>query len=528
MIIGPIKGTAGRAEVTEKIDLGDADLSIGDVWRLAYERAETALSKDVLARVSRSAAHVDNMLAREGVIYGVTTGYGDSVTRSVPADLVAQLPLHLTRFHGCGMGRVLTPVETRAVMAVRLAALLRGWSGVSTDLVKLLNEMIRRDILPLIPAEGSVGASGDLTPLSYIAGALVGERDVLFGGRRMLASAAFAECGLQPITLRPKEGLAVMNGTAVMTGLAAIAHVRAEGLARLSTRLTAMASMALLGNPKHFDPRLSKAKPHAGQGRVAARIAADLAQFEKLHAPTRLQDRYSIRCAPHVLGVLEDMLAPFGAMIETEINSANDNPLFDPETGDVLHGGHFYGGHIAFAMDSLKNLVANVADLMDRQFALLVDTRFNNGLPSNLSGASGERAPINHGLKAVQIAVSAWTAEALKNTMPASVFSRSTECHNQDKVSMGTIAARDCIRVLELTEQVAAAHVIACAQGLKLRLRQGELNASMIPPGIAALREAAPLIEEDAPLDKRWADLTGAISRRDWRLDWPGDAETAA
>jgi histidine ammonia-lyase len=528
MIIGPTKGTAGRVDVTEKIDLGDADLSIGAVWRLANERAQPALSKGVLARVARSAGHVDNMLAREGVIYGVTTGYGDSVTRSVPPELVAELPLHLSRFHGCGMGRFLTPMETRAVMAVRLAALLRGWSGVSTDLVTLLNEMIRRDILPLIPAEGSVGASGDLTPLSYIAGALAGERDVLFGGRKMSSSAAFAESGLKPITLRPKEALAIMNGTAVMTGLAAIAHVRAEGLARLSTRLTAMASMALLGNPKHFDPRLSLAKPHAGQGRVAARIAADLALFEKLHAPSRLQDRYSIRCAPHVLGVLEDMLGPFKAMIEIEINSANDNPLFDPETGDVLHGGHFYGGHIAFAMDSMKNLVANVADLMDRQFALLVDTRFNNGLPSNLSGASGARAPINHGLKAVQIAVSAWTAEALKNTMPASVFSRSTECHNQDKVSMGTIAARDCLRVLELTEQVAAAHTIACAQGLKLRVRQGEINANMIPPGVAALMEAAPTIEEDAPLDKRLGDLTAAIARRDWRLDWPGDVETAA
>jgi len=514
-------------EKTQIIDLGAAELGIDGVWLLANQRATPQLGAAALARVGRSAAHVDAMLARDGVIYGVTTGYGDSVTRGVPPELVPELPLHLSRFHGCGLGRFLTPLETRAVMAVRLAALLRGWSGVSTDLVTLLNEMIKRDILPLIPAEGSVGASGDLTPLSYIAGALAGERDVLFAGRRMPAAAAFAECGLKPITLRPKEALAVMNGTAVMTGLAAIAYVRAEGLARLSSRLTAMAAMALLGNPKHFDPRLSQAKPHAGQGRVAARIAADLSQFEKLHAPTRLQDRYSIRCAPHVLGVLEDMLTPFKAMIEIEINSANDNPLFDPETGDVLHGGHFYGGHIAFAMDSLKNLVANAADLMDLQFAWLVYTRFNNGLPSNLSGASGERAAINHGLKAVQIAVSAWTAEALKNTMPASVFSRSTECHNQDKVSMGTIAARDCIRVLELTEQVAAAHLIGCAQGLKLRVRQGELNASMIPTSVAALMDAAPLIEEDAPLDKRLAELTAAIARREWRFDWPGDAEVA-
>jgi len=513
--------------VANSIEIGGRDLTIDEVWRLAQGEAQPRLSDAALARVATSAAHVDAMLARDGEIYGVTTGYGDSCTTNVPRELVAELPLHLTRFHGCGLGRVLTPQETRAVMVVRLAALLRGWSGVSVELVTLLTEMMRHDILPLIPAEGSVGASGDLTPLSYIAGAMVGERDVLYRGRKMPSVSAFAEAGLKPITLRPKEALAVMNGTAVMTGLAALAYVRAEGLARLSSRLTAMASMALLGNPSHFDPRLSLAKPHPGQGRVAARIASDLASFARLHEPSRLQDRYSIRCAPHVVGVLEDMLATLQRMIETEINSANDNPLFDPESGDVLHGGHFYGGHIAFAMDSLKNLVANLADLMDRQFALLADARFNNGLPSNLSGATGARAAINHGLKALQIAVSAWTAEALKNTMPASVFSRSTECHNQDKVSMGTIAARDAIRVLELTEQVAAGHVLACGQALKLRLASGEITSAMTPSGVLALMELAPLVEEDAPLDKVLTALTEAIAQRRWRLDWPDDAEKA-
>ena len=513
--------------MAKTIELGAGDLTIDDVWLLANRGAEARLDAGALARVRRSMAHVDAALARDGQIYGVTTGYGDSCTTSVPDDLVAELPLHLTRFHGCGMGRMLSPRETRAVIAVRLAALLRGWSGVSPQLTTLLAEMLRHDILPLIPAEGSVGASGDLTPLSYVAGALAGERDVLLNGRRMRADAAFAEAGLEPIKLRPKEAIAVMNGTAVMTGLAAIAFVRAEGLSRLASRLTAMAAIGLLGNPRHFDPRLSQAKPHPGQGRVAARIAADLALFQHLHPPSRLQDRYSIRCTPHVIGVLEDMFAPLRSMIEIEINSANDNPLFDPESGDVLHGGHFYGGHVCFAMDSLKNLVANVADLMDRQFALLADTRFNNGLPANLSGATGPRASINHGLKAVQIAVSAWTAEALKQTMPASVFSRSTECHNQDKVSMGTIAARDALRVLELTEQVAAAHLIACAQALKLRLRQGEITAAMLPAGVAALMERAPPIEEDAALDKVLTELTAAIARRDWRCDWPSDAEPA-
>jgi histidine ammonia-lyase len=500
------------------IEFGGRDLTIEEVCAVASGRVRASLSRDpkVLEAVARSARYVDDMLRREGVIYGVTTGYGDSCTTEVANGLVNALPLNLTRFHGCGMGRIFDPEETRAIMAVRLITLLRGWSGVSVELVTLLAEMLRQDILPLIPAEGSVGASGDLTPLSYIAGALAGERDVLWKGRVVSASEAFEEAGLQPIRLKPKEGLAVMNGTSVMTGLAAIAYRRAAQLSRLSTRLTSLATIALKGNPRHFDARLFDAKPFPGQAAVAAQIRADLAAFDADHAPTRLQDRYSIRCAPHVIGVLEDMLPTLRMMIETEINSANDNPLFDPETGEVLHGGHFYGGHICFAMDGLKTLVANLADLMDRQLALLVDVRYNNGLPANLSGATGPSAAINHGLKAVQIAVSAWTAEALKLTMPASVFSRSTECHNQDKVSMGSIAARDALRVVELTEQCAAAHTIACVQAIRLRLREGDLTDAALTRELkaflAAWGDRIPFIDQDRPLDKTLAALRTEIA----------------
>jgi len=233
----------------------------------------------------------------------------------------------------------------------------------------------------------------------------------------------------------------------------------------------------------------------------------------------RLQDRYSLRCAPHVLGVLADSLPFLRQLIETELNSANDNPLIDPDAGRVLHGGHFYGGHIAFAMDSLKNLIGNVADLLDRQLALLVDARYNHGLPGNLSGAPPETAMINHGFKAVQIAVSAWTAEALKNTMPASVFSRSTECHNQDKVSMGTIAARDALRSLELTEQVAAACLLAANQGLWLR--QG-IEPRALPDAMsdmhAGLLQQFPPVIQDRALDTELHQCIQRIRAQQWRL----------
>jgi histidine ammonia-lyase len=227
---------------------------------------------------------------------------------------------------------------------------------------------------------------------------------------------------------------------------------------------------ALRGEPAHFDPRIFDAKPHPGQTLCARWIREHLeTDRAKGSRPARVQDRYSLRCAPHVIGVLLDALPPIRRVLEVELNGASDNPLIDPETGDVLHGGNFYGGHIAYAMDGLKAAVATVADLLDRQLALACSPVTSNGLPANLVMRAGADSAAHHGFKAMQISASALTAEALKLTMPAAAFSRSTECHNQDKVSMGTIAARDALRVVELTERVLAIAVLAACQALDLR-----------------------------------------------------------
>ena len=506
------------------ITFGETPLSIEDIHGLALGRMQARVSDDpaFVAKITAGSDFLDGVLEKTGVIYGVTTGYGDSCTRGVPEQLVHELPIHLSRFHGCGLGKILSPEQSRAVVAVRLASLTKGMSGVSMGLMRQLELLLEHDIAPVIPEEGSVGASGDLTPLSYVAAVLIGERDVFYKGERRATKDVYAELGIKALVMRPKEALAIMNGTAVMTALAIFAYQRADYLARLCSRLTAMTSIGLLGNPEHFDEVLFSAKPHPGQMEIAKRVRDDLdggVSTEPLH---RLQDRYSVRCAPHVIGVLQDMLPTFKQMIETEINSANDNPIIDVENERVLHGGHFYGGHIGFVMDSLKNLIANLADLVDRQMASLVDVKFNNGLPSNLSGAEGERAPINHGLKALQIGVSAWTAEALKNTMPASVFSRSTECHNQDKVSMGTIAARDCLRVLELTEQAVVGHMLACCQSLRLRVRQGDFTYDKLAPALEGfqreLEKDIPFVNEDEPLEDVLHRLLARVSVRHWSL----------
>lgn len=489
----------------KKIRFDGTPLTICDIEDLARGLAVPVLGDgDFRKRMDASAAVLEDAWHRDRSVYGVTTGVGDSVVRPIPASLVEEFPLHLLRFHGCVLGRVLDRESTRAVLAVRLSSLCQGASGVRWELVERICLMLEKDILPRIPEEGSVGASGDLTPLSYLAAALVGEREVHCGDGFRPTAEVLAELGLVPLVLRPKEALAVMNGTSVMTALACLAWDRCQRLSRLATRVTALAVLALRGNRAHFHPRIFELKPHPGQARAAARIASDVAWRPgwTTEPGQRLQDVYSLRCAPHVVGVLEDALDWSRSWIETELNSANDNPLIDPEVG-ILHGGNFYGGHIALAMDSLKSAVASVSDLLDRQVALLVNERSNGGLPSNLTGAAPERQPVNHAFKAVHIATSAWTAEALKNTMPAMSFSRSTESHNQDKVSMGTIAARDCLRVLELSEQTAVAACLAALQALDLR--EGISGASEADPGIGAfrtrIRAFSPLVEEDRPLE---------------------------
>lgn len=493
-------------------------LTIGDVMDLAQRCATPVLSTAPAfrARIEKGMAFLDQLLKEDGRIYGVTTGYGDSCETAIPVGRAHELPARLYTFHGCGLGRLLDADQTRAVLATRLASLCQGYSAVSPALLEQLTAFLAHDVLPCIPAEGSVGASGDLTPLSYVAAALCGERDVVYQGRRQPAGEALAAIGRERLRLRPKEALAIMNGTAVMTALACLAWQRAAGLARLASTLTAGAVAALDGNPYHFDATLFEAKPHPGQKRAAQRIRQLLGDAQAPRHAKRLQDRYSLRCAPHVIGVLEDALEWSKTWIETELNSANDNPLVDPDEERLLHGGHFYGGHIALAMDALKTAVASVADLMDRQLATLVDTRYNNGLPANLSGATGPDAGLNHGLKALQIGASAWTAEALKLTMPATAFSRSTECHNQDKVSMGTIASRDCLRVLELSEQVAAAMLVAVRQGVALRLRTGYALPAALQPFVDKLDAAIPLIGRDRALEAELRMLLQEIRESKW------------
>jgi histidine ammonia-lyase len=506
--------THGRGEDSrELVSIGFASLSVADVVAVARDGARLELERDPAyrARLEAGRRALETALRKGVAVYGVTTGVGASQGREVPESERKLVTQNLLRFHGCGTGRILDSEESAAVVVARLASLARGYSGVRPVVLERLCELTNRRILPRIPEEGSVGASGDLTPLSYVASLIVGEREALVRGEVVEASDALARAGLPPLELEPKESLALMNGTSVMTALACLSVERASRLARWACTLTAMTVRAIAGNPHHFDRAIFELKPHPGTRRAGEWIREDLEPIADL-APVRLQDVYSVRCAPHVIGVLLDALAFATQAVEIELNSVNDNPIVDPDTGAVLHGGNFYGGHVAFAMDGLKSAVASVADLLDRQMQLLCAPATSGGLPENLTPNGGG----NHGFKAMGISTSALTAEAQKLTMPAAAFSRSTESHNQDKVSMGTIAARDCRRILELSETVAAILLLANSQALELR---GDTSAGRAHELRETVRGAVPSLVADRRQDRDIESVLALYRAGELRID---------
>ncbi|MRR16552.1 MAG: aromatic amino acid lyase [Deltaproteobacteria bacterium] len=455
---------------------------------------------------------------RKGVaVYGVNTGYGKSCGNRISMKTALKNGVNIFRFHGCGTGDPIGIEETRAAMLARMICLARGYSGVSIGLLRQMADFLNAGITPVVPAEGSVGASGDLTPMSYIGAALAGERDVFYEDDIMPAAAAMKKAGIKPYHYLPKEPLSMVNGTTTMTGIAALNAERAARLLDAAIYATALSVHAMKGNAHHYHPVISQAKPFPGQVHVAKKISRLLAarkSARKLEddALETLQDPYSLRCAPQVLGVLSDALIWIRQWVEIEANSSNDNPIFDPETGQVLMGGNFYGGHIAFAMDGLKAALASAADMCDRQMMLLVNPNLNRGLPGDLVRPDGGDG-LYHGFKAMSISSSALAAEALKATMPAASFSRSTESHNQDKVSMGTIAARDCERVCTLAERVVAIHLLAAAQACDIRQNIGV--RPLLAKTLHNIRQVSDPVLSDRPLDEDIERMSVAIRYTD-------------
>ncbi|SEM13948.1 histidine ammonia-lyase [Syntrophus gentianae] len=499
---------------TGPLTVNGQNVNLDEIVALSRNAKKVFISEDraFIARMEQSRKMLADAVERSIPVYGVTTGYGKSCGKRLSKkDALKRKGASPLPFHGCGTGEPIGIEETRAAMVCRLLCLARGYSGVSLPLLEQIASFLNKGITPVVPCEGSVGASGDLTPMSYIAATLAGDREVFYRGRRMPALEAIEKAKLTPYAFQMKEHLSMMNGTSVMTGIAVIAVERAVRILDAAVCAAALAVHALKGKAHHFHEEIGRAKSFPGQIRIARKMRellateADLSDLEE-NSPESLQDPYSIRCTPQIAGVLDDALQWISDWVTIEANSSNDNPIFDPESGAPLMSGNFYGGHMAFAMDALKAALASIADMSDRQVMLLVAPQYNRGLPADLVGMKGPESLFYHGFKAMSLSSSALAAEALKNTMPAGSFSRSTESHNQDKVSMGTIAARDAARICTLTERVVAIHLLAAAQACELR---GNIRyRPRLERLLEKLRKESAMVTEDRPLDR---DIEGIV-----------------
>lgn len=463
------------------VTLDGQSLSIADVVAVARRYAAVAIDAKALAALTRSRQVVEAAIERGQTMYGVNTGFGKLAHVGIPVEQGRQLQLNLIRSHASGVGEPLAEDAVRAMMVLRANVLLRGTSGVRPVLPELLVEMLNRRIHPIVPSQGSVGASGDLAPLSHLALAMIGEGDVRVP---------------KPITLEAKEGLAFVNGTQAQTGLAALLVTDAWTLWRTAHAAAAMSLEAVRGSPDPFDARIHDVRPHPWQQRSAAMLRDLLADSEirESHRENdpRVQDAYSLRCTPQVLGAVGEGLAFAERLVTTELNAATDNPLVFGD--EVLSGGNFHGQPIALALDVLGIAVTTLAGLAERRLERVVNPDLSSGLPAFLAGNPG----LESGFMTAQIAAAALSADCRVLATPASVQSVPTEGNQEDVVPMGMSAAWKAGRIIANAERIVAIELLAGAQGLEFLkpLRPAHSVARLY----AAVRADSAALTADRPL----------------------------
>jgi histidine ammonia-lyase len=445
------------------------DLSLADVERVACggSAVRVVLADDARTRI-RAARDVVERVLREGrTVYGVTTGFGALSDVVIPADRIRELQVNLIRSHAAGVGEPLDEAATRAIMLLRANVLALGHSGVREQVVELLLDCLNHGIHPVIPSRGSVGASGDLAPLSHLALVLLGEGEAMVaGGDRVDGGEALARRGLTPLVLEAKEGLALNNGTQVHTGIGILALLRAERALETLEVAGAMSLEALRGTPDAFDAAIQRVRPQRGQLVSASRLRALLADSEiresHRHGDPRVQDAYSLRCMPQVHGAARQAFGFVREVLEVEANSATDNPLIFPEDDRIISGGNFHGQPVAQVLDLLAIACADLGSISERRIARLVDPALS-GLPPFLTRDAG----VYSGLMMVQIVAAALVADLRLRTQPASVDSVPTDANKEDHVSMGVAAALKAAESVALLETMAALELLAAAQALE-------------------------------------------------------------
>ena len=485
------------------------DLTVEDVWALAVEGRPAALSDEARGKMRAARELVER--AAHGATehtYGVNTGFGRFVSKSIPEELTEELQLRLLRSHACGVGEPYPDEIVRAAMVLRANALAKGYSGARVETVELLLECLNRGVLPHVPSRGSVGASGDLAPLAHLALPLIGEGEAWFDGERLPGGEALDRAGLEPLRLRAKEGLSLVNGTQFMTAFGALGLSRAQRLAKTADLACALSLEALQGSRASFLPQIHSLRPLRGQRSSAEnlyRLLEGSAIIESHRWCDKVQDAYSLRCAPQVHGASRDLLDYVGYTVSAELNAATDNPLVLVQDEMLVSNGNFHGQPLAFALDVLAMAVSELASISERRIERLVNPNLSDGLPAFLTAEGG----LNSGFMIPQYVAAALVSENKSLCHPASVDSIPTSAGQEDHVSMGNASGLKAWVVLGNAECALAIELLAGAQGVEF--------LAPLEPGVGAaatrraVRELSSRLVEDRPLSAEIELVAAAI-----------------
>jgi histidine ammonia-lyase len=493
---------------------------LGD-WRAIYGGAVVVLDPATLPLVMEAAAAVGRIVAKGDPVYGVNTGFGKLASVKIDAADLERLQRNIVLSHAVGVGPPMPPAVVRLMMALKLASLCQGASGVRQATVDLLHAMLEKDLVPVIPAQGSVGASGDLAPLAHMAAAMIGIGDIVAEGQPMAAALALAGAGLAPLTLGPKEGLALLNGTQFSTAYALAALFEAETLFQCALVTGALSTEAAKGSDTPFDPRIHDLRGHRGQVETAWALR-ELMRGSGVRAShregdPRVQDPYCLRCQPQVMGAALDILRQAGATLAIEANGVTDNPLIFPDTDEALSGGNFHAEPVAFAADIIALALCEIGSLAERRCAMLVDPALS-GLPAFLTAHPG----LNSGFMMAQVTAAALVSENKQRAYPASVDSIPTSANQEDHVSMAAHGARRLMEMVENTRGVVGIELLIAAQGCDFH-RPLACGAAL-EGARAVLRSEIPTLEQDRHLGPDIAAAIGMVRRGDI-LPAPGTLE---
>lgn len=479
--------------MTQTITLKPGAVSLSE-WRAVYQGAGAVLHADAAEPIAASAAAVERILARGEPVYGINTGFGKLASVRIEAADLATLQRNIVLSHAAGVGEPSPTPVVRLMMALKLASLAQGASGVRPETVALLETLIVRNLTPIIPCQGSVGASGDLAPLAHMAAAMIGVGEIEVDGVRLPAAEALAKAGLAPLVLGPKEGLALLNGTQFSTANALAALFGAETLFQTALVSGALSTEAAKGSDTPFDPRIHILRRHAGQIETAAALRGLMSgsAIRASHAvdDERIQDPYCLRCQPQVMGAALDVLRQAATTLSIEANCVSDNPLIFPDTDEALSGGNFHAEPVAFAADMIALTICEIGSLSERRIAMLVDPALS-GLPAFLTARPG----LNSGFMIPQVTAAALVSENKQKAYPASVDSIPTSANQEDHVSMAAHGARRLLAMVESANAVVGIELLAAVQGCDFHRplqSSGPLEAAR-----ALIREGIPHLDDD-------------------------------